>query len=97
MKNKKLIKAMTIFTITCALIAFISGFSSYLLPLYLSYKFNRDIKGVGSVGIIGGADGPTAIYLSGQISSHWVTVIFAALAILGIIYLIAVKNSVKKS
>ncbi|SDY90953.1 Na+-transporting oxaloacetate decarboxylase beta subunit [Proteiniborus ethanoligenes] len=97
MKNRKLTKAITAVTVTCTLIAVISAFSSYLLPLYLSYKLNKDIRDAGSVGIIGGADGPTAIYLSGQISSHWVTVIFAALAILGVIYLIAVKNSVKKS
>ena len=93
MKNNKLIKTVTIFTIACALIAFTSAFFSYLLPLYLLYKLKRDIKDAGSVGIIGGADGPTAIYISGETLSHWPTVIFSILAILVIIYLIIVKNS----
>ncbi|MGI6776462.1 MAG: sodium ion-translocating decarboxylase subunit beta [Acetivibrionales bacterium] len=97
MKNKRLIKAITILTIICALIAVISAFSFYLLPLYLSYKLSRDISGVSSVGIIGGADGPTVIYLSGQISFHWFTVVFATLAILGVIYLIFAKKIRKKS
>ncbi|PNT90320.1 MULTISPECIES: sodium ion-translocating decarboxylase subunit beta [Clostridia] len=96
MKKEKSIKMITIFTVICALVAFISLFSSYLLSLYLSHKFNIDTRDAGSIGIIGGADGPTAIYLSGQISSHWFTVVFTTLAILGIIYLIFAKNSVKK-
>jgi len=96
MKKEKSTKMITIFTVICALVAFISLFSSYLLSLYLSHKFNIDTRDAGSIGIIGGADGPTAIYLSGQISSHWFTVVFTTLAILGIIYLIFAKNSVKK-
>lgn len=96
MKKEKSIKMITIFTVICALVAFISLFSSYLLSLYLSHKFNIDTRDAGSIGIIGGADGPTAVYLSGQISSHWFTVVFTTLAILGIIYLIFAKNSVKK-
>jgi Na+-transporting methylmalonyl-CoA/oxaloacetate decarboxylase beta subunit len=96
MKKEKSTKMITIFTVICALVAFISLFFSSLLPLYLSHKFNIDTREAGSIGIIGGADGPTAIYLSGQISSYWFTVVFATLAILGIIYLIFAKNSVKK-
>jgi len=96
MKKEKSTKMITIFTVICALVAFISLFFNSLLPLYLSYKFNIDTKDAGSIGIIGGADGPTTIYLSGQISSYWFTVVFATLAILGIIYLIFAKNSVKK-
>ena len=97
MKKKKVMKVITILTIACALLAAVSAFYNYLLPVFLSYKFNKDIRDARSVGIIGGADGPTAIYVSGQISSHWFTVIFAALSILGGIYLIAAKNSAKKT
>ena len=96
MKKEKIMKAIAILTILCGLLTFISLFTSYLLSLYLSHKFNIDTRDAGSIGIIGGADGPTAIYLSGQISSHWFTVVFTTLAILGIIYLIFAKNSVKK-
>lgn len=91
MKKGKTTKIITILTIVCALIALISAFSDSLLALYLSYKFNMDTRDASSVGIIGGADGPTAIYVSGQISSHWFTIIFALLTILGIIYLVITK------
>lgn len=91
MKKEKSIKMITIFTVICALVAFISLFFSSLLPLYLSYKFKIDIRNAGSIGIIGGADGPTAIYVSGQSSSHLFTAIFALLTILGFIYLVVIK------
>lgn len=91
MKKEKSIKMITIFTVICALVAFISLFFSSLLPLYLSYKFKIDIRNAGSIGIIGGADGPTTIYVSGQSSSHLFTAIFALLTILGFIYLVVIK------
>ncbi|MDK2801606.1 MAG: hypothetical protein PWQ70_3225 [Clostridiales bacterium] len=91
MKKEKSTKMITIFTVICALVAFISLFFSSLLPLYLSYKFKIDIRNAGSIGIIGGADGPTAIYVSGQSSSHLFTAIFALLTILGFIYLVVIK------
>lgn len=91
MKKEKSTKMITIFTVICALVAFISLFFSSLLPLYLSYKFKIDIRNAGSIGIIGGADGPTTIYVSGQSSSHLFTAIFALLTILGFIYLVIIK------
>ncbi|WP_273479147.1 sodium ion-translocating decarboxylase subunit beta [Acetivibrio straminisolvens] len=91
MKKEKSTKMITIFTVICALVAFISLFFNSLLPLYLSYKFKIDIRNAGSIGIIGGADGPTAIYVSGQSSSHLFTAIFALLTILGFIYLVVIK------
>jgi len=90
MKKEKKAKVVAIFTVICAFVAFISAFFSLLLPLYLSYKFNIDPGNAGSIGIIGGADGPTAIYVSGS-SSHVFTVFFALLTILGIIYLVIDK------
>ena len=95
MKKEKSTKMITIFTVICALVAFISLFFSSLLPLYLSYKFKIDIRNAGSIGIIGGADGPTAIYVSGQSSSHLFTAIFALLTILGFIYLVVIKYKKK--
>ncbi|MEN2776854.1 sodium ion-translocating decarboxylase subunit beta [Acetivibrio clariflavus] len=91
MKKEKSTKMITIFTVICALVAFISLFFNSLLPLYLSYKFKIDTRDAGSIGIIGGADGPTAIYVSGQSSSHLFSAIFALLTILGFIYLVVIK------
>lgn len=85
------VKVIAIFTVLCALIALISAFFNFLLPLYLSYKFNIDTRGAGSIGIIGGADGPTAIFVSGQISPHWFTTAFVLLTLLGIMYLVVAK------
>jgi Na+-transporting methylmalonyl-CoA/oxaloacetate decarboxylase beta subunit len=91
MKKEKSTKMIAIFTVICALVSLISAFFSSLLPLYLFYKFNMDTRSAGSIGIIGGADGPTAVYVSGQSSSHLFSAIFALLAVLGIIYLVIAK------
>jgi Na+-transporting methylmalonyl-CoA/oxaloacetate decarboxylase beta subunit len=83
-------KVIVVLTIICVFITFISISLEFLLPLYLSHKFNIDRKDAASIGIIGGADGPTAIYLAGT-SKHMITIIFAVLAVLGVIYLLIVK------
>jgi len=90
-KSKSIIIAAL--TVICALIALTGAFSGPLLALYLSYKFKINAKDAGSIGIIGGADGPTAIFVSGHNNSHWFTAIFALLAILGVIYLLKTKHS----
>lgn len=92
MKKAGLTKVVAALTIVCALITIASIFFSFILPLYFSYKFNRDIKNASSIGIIGGADGPTAIYLSGGGSSNLITVIFASLTFLGVVYLVIAKK-----
>jgi len=91
MKKGKSEKIVSAFTIVCALITLVSVSFDLLLPLYLSYKFNIDARDAGSIGIIGGADGPTTIYLSGQFSLRFFTTIFALLTMLGIIYLVVIK------
>ncbi len=93
MKKEKSIKikVIAIFTILCASISFISVFSGSFLSLYLFYRFNIHTRDAGSTGIIGGADGPTAIFVSKQSSSYLFTVIFALLTILGSIYLVVTK------
>jgi Na+-transporting methylmalonyl-CoA/oxaloacetate decarboxylase beta subunit len=96
MKKRKFTKIIVIFTITCALIDIIITFFNSLLPLYLLYKFNRNIRNAGAIGIIGGADGPAGIFLSGKTSVPIVTIILTALTILGVICLIIVKKSEKK-
>jgi len=96
MKKEKSIKVkvISIFTILCALIVLINASLSLILPFYLSYKYNIDTRGA-SVGIIGSADGLTAVFVSGQSSFHWYTAVFALFMVLGIIYLVINKR--KKS
>lgn len=95
MKKNKFKKIVTILTVICALIALIGMFSDSLLSLYISRKFNVDTRNARSIGIIGGADGPTSIFLSGHTSFPWFTVIFSLLTVLGVIYLITTKYKEK--
>jgi len=87
------VKGITVFTVLCALIAFIGVFADFLLPLYLSYKYNVNTRDASSIGIIGGADGPTAVFISGQFPFRLFTIIFVLLAILGMVYLLINKYS----
>jgi len=96
--KKKSIRVITVFTVVCALVAIASALFNSLLPLYLAYKFNvgmGNIKNASSIGIIGGSDGPTAIFISGQSNPYLITIIFAFLAVVGVVFLIANKRTVK--
>jgi len=84
---------VTIFTIISLIVTLFNLTYSFLLPVYLSYKFQIDLSEASSIGIIGGADGPTSIYLASQQSPRIVTLIFALLSIIGIIYIIFHKIS----
>jgi len=66
MKKDKSIKLtlLTVSTVLWALAALISAFSNSILSLYLSNRFNLDVRNTVSVGVVGGADGPTVIFLS---------------------------------
>lgn len=86
MKKERITKAVGILTIISAVITLISGIFNFLLPMYLLHKFQIDANGASSIGIIGGADGPTAIYVAGQSSSYSITVIFVLITIAGIAY-----------
>jgi Na+-transporting methylmalonyl-CoA/oxaloacetate decarboxylase beta subunit len=57
----------------------------------LSYRFNLYTRDAGSTEIIGGADGPTAVFVSGYPYYHLFTIIFSLLTILGSIYLVVTK------
>lgn len=87
MKRRKTNIVVAVFTVICGIISLVSAFFKPLLTLYLANKSNIDIKNAASVGIIGGADGPTAIFISDQGKSSWFTVVFALLTILGAVYL----------
>lgn len=95
MRNKMLTRIIRALTIICALTTLFSVFSKSLLKLYFSYKFNTDIKDASAVGIIGGSDGPTEIFIGNQSTTHWVPVIFAILTGLGVVYLIVDRRSNK--
>lgn len=66
-----------------------------LLPMYLSFKLNRDVNQASSIGIIGGADGPTSIFIASQPNSYLITSIFVLLTIGGFVVLFFLKRSAK--
>jgi len=88
-KNKKVI---TVLTITTTLITLISASFNYFLRMYMSYRLNIDSNKAASIGIIGGSDGLTSIFITGIPSSNSVTKIFALLSIIGFAYLIFTKK-----
>lgn len=67
-----------------------------LLPLLVARKLTQEAA---SIGIIGGADGPTAIFITSQPSSLWnwlVPLVILILGIVGFIRLGHCKNSKKE-
>lgn len=88
-------KVVTIFTITTTIIALISASFNFLLPMCISYIFRKEVREASSIGIIGGADGPTAIFLAKQTSSHFITIIFSVLSIVGVLYLFFARKATK--
>lgn len=89
LKNKKII---TVLTIISAIIALVSASFSFILRMYLSYRFNIDSNSAASIGIIGGSDGPTSIFVTGTSSSSYITIIFGLLSMVGFVYLISMRK-----
>jgi len=91
-KNKKVI---TILTIITTLITLISVSFNFFLRMYVSYRFNIDSNNADSIGIIGGSDGPTSIFIAGKASSGSIIIVFAFLSIIGFVYLVFLKKNQK--
>jgi Na+-transporting methylmalonyl-CoA/oxaloacetate decarboxylase beta subunit len=85
LKRKRTVKIITILTVITAVITVISAAYEFLLPGFLSFVLRLDAKEASSIGIIGGADGPTAVYLTGQPPLRMITAVFALLTAAGTI------------
>ena len=66
---------------------------SFVVPWVLAFRLSA---GQGSVGIIGGADGPTAIFITGSLGGIVSTVLLIAGCICGIIAIAKVVKKGKK-
>jgi Na+-transporting methylmalonyl-CoA/oxaloacetate decarboxylase beta subunit len=88
-KNKK---AITILTIITGVVALISASLSFLVRVYVLYKFNVNLNEASSVGIIGISDGPTSIFVADITSYKPITGVFTLLTIIGGIYLISMRK-----
>ncbi|WHH58150.1 sodium ion-translocating decarboxylase subunit beta [Petroclostridium sp. X23] len=96
MIKERLSKIITVLTIASAIITVISAAFDFLLPIYLKYKFVMDKNTAGSIGIIGGADGPTAIFITTKSSSYLITIIFGLLTVSGMVSRVLI-NKLKRS
>ncbi|WMJ87177.1 sodium ion-translocating decarboxylase subunit beta [Anaerocolumna sp. MB42-C2] len=81
-------KIVVIITVLSILISLLQAVFKFLRPIYLSHKYDFDIGDASSIGIIGGADGPTAIYIASSQSGYFLAYLPAIISIIGIIYLI---------
>lgn len=93
--NTKFHKIVSIITIITSVITIFSALYIYIIPKYIINKFALNTGDAASIGIIGGADGPTTIIVSGAHLSFTTTIIFLLISIIGIGYLIYTKKRVK--
>jgi Na+-transporting methylmalonyl-CoA/oxaloacetate decarboxylase beta subunit len=94
-KKENFTKIVGILTIITTIITIISAVFNFLVPMYLEYKLHTDTNKAAAIGGIGGADGPTAIYVTNQSSANMIIVVFALLSITGIAYQIFAKKAAK--
>lgn len=86
MRKESIEKVVVIITVISTITILINEMFNFILPMLLSHIFQPDSSESGSLGIIGGADGPTAIFISHQPPLHLVTIIAAMITIAGISY-----------
>ncbi len=84
-------KIVLISTIILAMILLIYIGYPRIIAIYLQHKWKVDLEDAASIGIIGGADGPTSILISSN-SNSFVTIILALLVLSGSIYLIKTRK-----
>lgn len=97
MKDEHKFKIVTTLTVISIFITLISGGYDFILPLYYFIKYKMVLNKENSIGIIGGADGPTSIFLSGNEYFYYIRALFALISIVGISYIIIIKRKKNKN
>jgi Na+-transporting methylmalonyl-CoA/oxaloacetate decarboxylase beta subunit len=93
LKVKKVEKIIIALTVATSIITIISASWKFIMRLYIQYRFQIDTdNSASSIGIIGGADGPTSIFISGYPYSGIFTIIFALLSVAGVVYLLVIRK-----
>lgn len=85
MRRKRAARVVTILTVITAVITIICAAYELLLPMFLSLALHFDAREASSIGIIGGADGPTAVFLTGRPPVRVLTAVFALFTAAGIL------------
>ena len=87
-KRYKVIKIITIISL---IITAISGLVNFAVPLIKFNQFNMNLASASSVGVIGGADGPTSVFIATKTPYHIITIIFGVISVIGVIYMLVHK------
>lgn len=84
-------RIIIVVTVLLALITLVQMLGQQFLGNYLSQqKLNNS-----SIAIIGGADGPTRIFVSSNYN-QWLSLIPLIVTVIGIIYLVCTRNKIPK-
>lgn len=92
LEAKRYRKVVKIITIITTIVAITSTAFRFGIHMYIFNKFDIKTDQASSIGIIGGADGPTAIFLTGSSPLYLTTIVFALLSIIGLLYLFFTKK-----
>lgn len=90
MKKKLFPIGIAILTVISGVIVSYNLLIRYLIPIYLLHENFGYLNEAASIGIIGGADGPTSIYLTNK-NSIVTSPVFLLLFIMGIMYFIVMR------
>ncbi|QUH20362.1 hypothetical protein [Alkaliphilus sp. B6464] len=96
MQKTKLTKVIKIITIITSIVTVLYLGFRFLIPIYLSYRLNIEANKVDSIGIMGGADGATTIFLTSVSSpANSIIIICALFSMAGIAYLVFNRKVMK--
>ncbi len=95
MKKERISRIFKIGTLVCGAVTLVLTVWHYLLPKWLLYRMGASFNGPSAIGIIGSADGPTSIFVSGSVNAAELIIGFGLVTLLGIIGIIYFK--VKKT
>jgi len=84
---KRYRKAVIVIAIIATIGALTSASLRFGIQMYIFNRFHIKADQAGSIGIIGGADGPTAIFLTGSSPLYLATIVFTLLSIVGFLYI----------
>ena len=87
MRHKGLTWLLWIVTVFACLGVLTLTVGKYLFVRYLLRSFGFSVENASSIGIIGGADGPTAIFLSSSNTTPWLLPSLVVTAVAGVVAL----------
>lgn len=97
MRKDKIFKVIIVCTIICAVITVVLSIGDFVLGHILNIILEGEVMpdaGGSSIGIIGGSDGPTAIFATTSPANPTFAVVFGALTVVGIVLQLILKKKI---